>query len=646
MTDVESLALQEIKINVESDDGVSHGKAKHGVKLKWSELCKTVEQEVQEELKESSGFLQSMGALFNSKKKKMVKKQILFDISGEASPGELIALMGPSGSGKTTLLSILGGRISHSGHITINGSTLNKSMKRHTAYVLQEDIFFDLTVRQQLMFTAQLRLPESLSHQEKLARVDEVLKSLGLTHCADSRISLLSGGEKKRTNIATELLTDPSLILVDEPTSGLDSTSAVRMMRLLKELASTGKTIISSIHQPSSQVFESFDRLILMAGGKMVYYGKAKDAGDYFASHGYPCPPQYNIADHIMDLVQQPEIRDKLVEVFSYPKDLLKKMPTAPKLAGEETDLLVEDKTENLATDELPKFASSFLTQFKVLLHRTALNKRGSIFTWLNCIQAIGLAVICGLIWFRMPQNINYITERLGFVFFIMTFWPLYSIFQGLLAYPAERAIIDRERASGSYRISAYFLAKTMAETPLLIVLPTTFLIITYWMAGLNANAASFFGILFIMILAVSIGEGIGLFIGSVTKDIEFGMVIATISLMTMLLTGGFFVERIPIFLAWIKYLSVFYYAFMACQTFELGYGNLQMECDPNSRFYAFLPTCQTEKYVSGREILDKALKTETNLGFTIGLMVAIWVIFRVAAYVSLRFVKHGDGRS
>lgn len=155
------------------------------------------------------------------------KKQILFDISGSAKPGEMIALMGPSGSGKTTLLNVLGGRAlaNLEGTVNINNQKYKKSMRRTIAYVLQEDLFhLQLTVRQQLYFTACLRLPETMSSQEKRDAVDLVIETLRIQRCADTQIMLISGGEKKRTNIGTELLTNPSILLLDEPTSGLDAT--------------------------------------------------------------------------------------------------------------------------------------------------------------------------------------------------------------------------------------------------------------------------------------------------------------------------------------------------------------------------------------------------------------------------------------
>lgn len=196
-----------------------------------------------------------------SKKKGITTvKTILNDISGSASPGEILALMGPSGSGKTSMLDVLSGRSAYDGGtITLDGEVVTdkvmKKLKKRVAYVKQNDLFFGhLTVRDQLMYTAFLRLPSAWSKAQKIGEVDRIIKQvsliicksmllyklysvlytylicnvsliwsglkLRLEKCADSSINMISGGEKKRVNIGSELLTDPSIIILDEPTSG------------------------------------------------------------------------------------------------------------------------------------------------------------------------------------------------------------------------------------------------------------------------------------------------------------------------------------------------------------------------------------------------------------------------------------------
>lgn len=140
-----------------------------------------------------------------------------------------------------------------------------------------------LTVRETLTYSALLRLPNSMSREEVKGIVEGTIMEMGLQDCADRQIGNwqmrgISGGEKKRVSIALEILIRPCLLFLDEPTSGLDSAAAFFIIQAIKNLARDGRTVISSIHQPSSEVFALFDDLYLLSGGETVYFGEAKMA--------------------------------------------------------------------------------------------------------------------------------------------------------------------------------------------------------------------------------------------------------------------------------------------------------------------------------------------------------------------------------
>eukprot|EP00438_Fugacium_kawagutii_P014394 Skav221734 [mRNA] locus=scaffold542:423455:424120:- [translate_table: standard] len=195
------------------------------------------------------------------------KKTILDDISGSMKGGEVCALMGPSGAGKTSLLNVLAGRVRSRGKVSVNGSILldgnpisGTALRKRIAYVMQMDILTPTqTVRESLWFSANLRLPNSYSKQDKLDLVDKMLKDLGLEKCADTYIGDdmirgVSGGEKKRACVGIELIMKPKLIFLDEPTSGLDSYAAHNVVQRLKDMAhNDGCNVLCTIHQPSSE---------------------------------------------------------------------------------------------------------------------------------------------------------------------------------------------------------------------------------------------------------------------------------------------------------------------------------------------------------------------------------------------------------
>jgi len=238
------------------------------------------------------------------------EKTILKGVTGMVCPGEIMAMLGPSGSGKTTLLTALGGRLSGklSGKVTYNNQPFSGAMKRRTGFVAQDDVLYPhLTVTETLLFTALLRLPSSLTKEEKAQHVEHVISELGLSKCRGSMIGGplfrgISGGERKRVSIGQEMLINPSLLLLDEPTSGLDSTTAQRIMTTIKRLASGGRTVVTTIHQPSSRLYHMFDKVVLLSEGCPIYYGPASTAMAYFSSVGFSTSMIVNPADLLLDL--------------------------------------------------------------------------------------------------------------------------------------------------------------------------------------------------------------------------------------------------------------------------------------------------------------------------------------------------------
>lgn len=167
----------------------------------------------------------------------------------------------------------------------------------YQAYVTQEDVLLGtLTVKETISYSAHLRLPTSMSKEEVNSIIDGTIIEMGLQDCADRLIGNwhlrgISGGEKKRLSIALEILTRPRLLFLDEPTSGLDSASAFFVVQTLRNVARDGRTVISSIHQPSSEVFALFDDLFLLSGGETVYFGEAKSAIEVYKVVILTCDP-------------------------------------------------------------------------------------------------------------------------------------------------------------------------------------------------------------------------------------------------------------------------------------------------------------------------------------------------------------------
>jgi len=216
------------------------------------------------------------------------------DLSLAESGGQLIGILGASGSGKTTLLRLLAGILSpSSGSIVVNGSDISKGsreMEGVIGYVPQDDILFEeLTVYQNLYYNAKLSL-SGLPENKIEKKINNSLANLGLEHTRDLKVcnvlnQKISGGQRKRLNIALELVRQPAILFVDEPTSGLSSRDSENVIDLLKELTLLGKLIFVVIHQPSSDIYKMFDKLIIMdVGGYPIFYGNPLEAISYFKS--------------------------------------------------------------------------------------------------------------------------------------------------------------------------------------------------------------------------------------------------------------------------------------------------------------------------------------------------------------------------
>ncbi|KAL3370830.1 hypothetical protein AABB24_007720 [Solanum stoloniferum] len=243
------------------------------------------------------------------------KKHLLRSVNGKIMPGRITSVMGPSGAGKTTLLSALAGKTvgcTISGSILINGkSEPIRSYRKIVGFVPQDDIVHgNLTVEENLWFSARCRLSADLQKQDKVLIVERVIDFLGLQSVRGSLVGTvekrgISGGQRKRVNVGLELVMEPSLLFLDEPTSGLDSSSSQLLLRALRREALEGVNICMVVHQPSYTLFNMFDDLILLAkGGLVVYHGPVKKVEDYFAGLGIEVPERVNPPDYFIDILE------------------------------------------------------------------------------------------------------------------------------------------------------------------------------------------------------------------------------------------------------------------------------------------------------------------------------------------------------
>ncbi|KAK9950594.1 hypothetical protein M0R45_006078 [Rubus argutus] len=448
---------------------------------------------------------------------------ILKGVSGVVEPGEILAMLGPSGSGKTTLLTALGGRLSGKlgGNITYNNKPFSNSLKRNIVFVTQDDFLYPhLTVTKTLVFTALLRLPSTLTRAEKTTEAEAVIRKLELTNCkniiiGDEFIRGISGGERRRVSIGQELLINPSLLFLDEPTSGLDSTTAQKIVKGLSDLARGRRAIIMTIHQPSSRLFYMFQKVMLLSEGNALYFGKVSDVMPYFSGIGYIPRVAMNPADFLLDLAN---------------------------------GLTPDESSENKSM------------QFSVLFWRGVKERKHESFSGLKIGEVVTVALLCGLLWWQ--SDISHLQDQIGLLFFMSGFWGFFPLFQAIFTFPPERKMLQKERTSGTYRLSSYFMSRIVGDLPMELVLPTLFITITYWMAGLKSTPVHFFHTLSVLLRLVLVAQGMGLALGALVMDQNSATVLGSVIMLAFLLAGGYYVQHVPPFIAWIKYISVSNYSY------------------------------------------------------------------------------------
>lgn len=388
----------------------------------------------------------------------------------------------------------------------------------------------------------------------------------------------MSGGERKRTSIGVELVTNPNLIFLDEPTTGLDSFTATNVIEVLSELAISGRTIISTIHQPNSEIFEMFDQLMLMANGKTLYMNDACQSVNYFRKLGYECPSLTNPADYFMNMMSieaydeldggdQDQIRKNMSKVEESHREKINSL--ADKYQQSEMRCDPDDiHPEARDLDGSNEYRTNFFLQLWLLFWRNIINiLRIPLSSYVKALTYALLAVLSILVFGQMGKDCESIQNRNGVLFFTALNIIMSAVQNVILMFPDERIVFLREQASAMYSPTAYFIAKVLSEIPGFIIFPSIFVLISYFGLELNTNEPShffvFFGVAILLVVATS---AFGLVIGAAIADKQVAVAMTPVLIIPFMLFSGYFVnqDNIPVFLKPFEYLSLFKYGFQA----------------------------------------------------------------------------------
>ena len=418
----------------------------------------------------------------------------MHDLNFTLHSGELLAIMGGSGTGKTTLLSILNGSlIPQEGHITINGHDISEQKAKDLiGFVPQDDLLIEeLTVYQNLYYTAKLCFA-SLSEEEIDRRVMKILKDLGLDATKDLKVGsainkYISGGQRKRLNIALELIREPAVLFLDEPTSGLSSADTEKVINLLKEQTYKGKLVVVNIHQPSSDVYKLFDRLWLLdKGGYPVFDGNPIDAITYFKgaanyadAETSACPTCGNVNPEIVLNI----IDEKAINNMGETSDARKMTPQEwHELYLKNQPAFAQPAITDVPASDLKKPGK--IGQFLIFLRRNFKTKITNIqYLCIALLEAPILAVICALLTrYAPPEGYTVMDNKNLVSYFFMA--VIVATFIGMSGSAEEiikdRALLKREKflqlSYGSYIWSKiiFMAGVSLIQTFLFILIGNT----------------------------------------------------------------------------------------------------------------------------------------------------------------------------
>lgn len=529
--------------------------------------------------------------------------QILRSVSGYVPAGKMLAIMGPSGSGKTSLLDVLAGRTKEGqvdGFLTVSGQPRPANFMQMSGYVMQDSAFLEnMTVRETIRDSLRFRNDPACYEGKEEEIVQNIIDVMRLKKVADSKIGdplsydRISGGEQRRLAIAIEMVVSPAILFMDEPTSGLDAISALRIMGAMQMLCRRGHTIVTTIHQPRSDIYKMFDYLLLLYAGETIYYGPADGALPYFTKLGYTCPDSVNPADFLLDMLDDEVDKDHTdthdeefgdsdseeekddidTRVIIKAKDAVEKADFGDAFLKSGEGKNLEKLTKNI--DKNPgaclskqkikhDFPISLWQQFVVLFFRSwRVSLRDKSVLYIRTGAGIGIGLLVGTIFFGQKDEPSSMGARLNSQMFMMCIFSLFCL-PAIGKYLREKLHFLRERASGFYSTGPYFFATQAVEVPLLTIIVLIYSNITYWMIGLEPRAENYFYLITTVFVVVNSGFAVSQLISSVVNSPTMGLALYFIFLVYCLLLGGFIVhvDMMPGPIQNLIYTSYFFYGF------------------------------------------------------------------------------------
>ncbi|MCO5595653.1 hypothetical protein L7F22_049698 [Adiantum nelumboides] len=495
--------------------------------------------------------------------------QLLRGVSGTFRPSILTALVGVSGAGKTTLMDVLAGRKTGGhieGHISISGYPKKQdTFARIAGYCEQTDIHSpNVTVGESVAYSAWLRLPKDVDKSARMMFIDEVMELVELDSIQDAIVGLpgvngLSTEQRKRLTIAVELVANPSIIFMDEPTSGLDARAAAIVMRTVRNTVNTGRTVVCTIHQPSIDIFEAFDELLLMKrGGQVIYAGPlgkhSHKLVEYFESiAGVPKLKEgYNPATWVLEITS-PSSESRLAVDFADIYESSSLFQENLVMIHQLSVPPVESKDLHFST----KYSKGFAVQLLASLWKQNLSYwRNPAYNAVRLFLTTIIAIMLGAIFWNMGSKTNEqqdISNVMGAMYAATLFLGITNANTVQPVVDVERTVFYREKAAGMYSPLSYAFAQVLIEVPYTLLQTVIYGSIVFSMMSFPWSAAKFFWFLYFMFCTFMYFTYYGMMIVSLTPGAAFAAIVSAAFYSLWNLFSGFMIPRmrIPVWWRW-----------------------------------------------------------------------------------------------
>ncbi|KAJ6111330.1 hypothetical protein N7523_007391 [Penicillium sp. IBT 18751x] len=540
---------------------------------------------------------------------KMAKRTILKDVSGQVKPGEMLLVLGRPGSGCTSLLRVLSNDRDTFDEVT--GDTRYGSMDHIAAKRFRQQIMFNneddlhfptLTVNRTMKFALKNKIPnerpDELADPKTfvLEKRNEILNSLGIGHTKKTKVGNefirgVSGGERKRVSLAEVLAGQSPVQMWDNPTRGLDSKAALEFARMLRREADQNKkTIVVTTYQAGNGIYDQFDKVLVLAEGKVTYYGPRSMAKGYFESLGFMCPKGANIADYLTSVTvltertvragwerkvpSTPEEFESFYRGSAIYTTQMDAIQSPEKLSHETEDLEIAVAAEK-KKQHLPRMQSVYTAGFWNQVGSCTVRQMqimwGDKFSLIvKVVSAIIQALVCGSLFYNLPNDSSSIFMRPGVLFFPVLYFLLESMSETTASFMG-RPILSRQKRFGFYRPTAYCIANAITDVPVVMVQVTCFSLILYFMAALQMDAGRFFTFWIIIIIQTLCFIQLFRTVGAVCKKFGNASKISGLLSTIFFVYGGYLIpfHKMHVWFRWIFYLNPGAYAFEALMANE-----------------------------------------------------------------------------